>query len=69
MFGGAAGMPIVQSIERLDLKPDDVLVIKCAGRITQENAEAIKAQMEKIFPGRKTLVLDSDLDLKVLRNA
>lgn len=59
-------MPAVVRISVAELKPDDVLVFECDEHVSSEAAERIKATAAQVFPGRKVMVLDKALKLKVL---
>lgn len=44
---------IVGDIARLRLTPGDIIVIRCPGRLSMDMREAIKATVEREFPGHK----------------
>lgn len=69
LFGGAAAIPAVKSVEMLEMKPDDVLVVKVNEHISQEAAERLRALCEIKLPGRTIMVIDKSVDLEVLRKA
>lgn len=66
-FGTSAAVPVVKSIERLDLQPNDTLVVTVEAHPSQEILSYLKEEFEKRFPGRKILIVSSEISLKVLR--
>lgn len=67
-FGLAPAIPLVRQIERMDLQPDDVIVITVQGHATQEKLENIKTMIESKFPGHCIIVHDSSIEIKVIRD-
>lgn len=59
-------IPGLTRIEKADVKPDDVLVITCAGPISEDTARRIKTTFEQIFTQQKLLVLPDGMQLKVM---
>ncbi len=68
LFGGAAAIPVVKSVEMLEMKSDDVLVVKVDGHISHETAEHLRALCEAKLPGRTVIVIDETISLEVLRS-
>lgn len=69
LTGGIAGLPAVDSIQRLELRSQDRLVVKVKGLISDDQAARIKAIIERNFPERIVMVIDNTIDLQVIRNA
>lgn len=69
LFGGAAAIPAVKSVEMLEMKPEDVLVVKCKRHISEEDAARIKALCDAKLPSRTVMVIDDTVDLEVLRKS
>lgn len=67
VFGGAAGIPAVQSIERLEVKPEDTIVVTYPGPLSDRTATAIANAIKGKFPEQKVLVLGEGMTIKVLR--
>lgn len=63
----AAELLDVAEVERLALKPGDVLVLKCPQHLTIEEFEEISARFKEMFPDTKCLVLEGGIDVAVLR--
>lgn len=58
----------VAEVERLALRPGDIVVVKIPWRISDEEATYVKAQTDEVFPdGQKVVVLDGGADIAVLR--
>lgn len=53
-------------VQRLQLKPDDVLVVKLATRLNEETRTRLVAHLEATLPNQRVLVLDPGMDLGVL---
>ena len=66
LAGGAAGVTAVKSVESFEVKPDQVLVVKVKGTITEEVAYGIKRLVEDKLPGQKVMVIDDQIDLSVV---
>lgn len=67
MAGTVVGFPAVKSVEVLDVKPEDTVIISVEGCISQETAERIKQVFHNELPNQKCLVLSEGISLKVLR--
>jgi len=59
-------LPPSTRVSVASLKPDDVIVIECDDHITQDTAERIKQTIERVWPGRKCVVLTETLKLKIV---
>ncbi len=65
--GALVSLPGITRISKMsDLKPDDVIVCECDGLIPFDAAERIRKTLELVWPGRKCVVLDDGLRLKVM---
>lgn len=53
-------------VQRLALKPDDIIVLTAEGHISSEVAKRIKEYAEQALPGRKILVLSGGMKIGVL---
>ncbi len=53
-------------LQRLEMKPGEVLVLKCQDRLPLAAVERIKAHFTNELPGVKVLVLDGGMDIGVL---
>lgn len=54
-------------IAKLEVRPGDLLVMKCKGCIDNETARRIKGQFTGLLPDRaKVIVIDDQTDLSVL---
>jgi hypothetical protein len=59
-------LPAVARISVAELKPDDVLVIECEGRVSAEQANRIKETLGQVWPGRKAVVFDEGMRLRIV---
>jgi len=62
---------LIEIIEKLKIKKGDAIILKTKPRLSVETKEQIKVAMDKIVNkmGKKDipiLILDSDLDIKIL---
>lgn len=53
-------------VQRLQLGPDDILVVTNPGRLPMEVSEYIRANLNRLMPGRLVLVLDGGMSIGVL---
>lgn len=60
------GLPAVARIHKADLKPDDVIVIESDEQISMDMAERIRINAERVWPGRKIVVLDGGVRMRVV---
>jgi hypothetical protein len=54
------------TVQRLELKPDDILVLKVPCTLQEDTAKRLRTAMEETFPGYKVIVLGDGLDLSVI---
>jgi hypothetical protein len=59
----------VGELQKLSLSPDDVLVLAFDVKLSRDQREAIRADMERSFPGRRCIVTDGGGKMGVLENA
>lgn len=59
-------LPSVSRIAVADLKPDDVLVVECDDYMSAQAVDNIKQALQQVWPGRKCVVLEKSLRLKVV---
>ena len=60
-------LPATATLTAAKVEPNDVIVVECDEPLSQQSAELIKAAMESVWPGRKCVVLDQSLKLKIVR--
>lgn len=58
-----------ETIQRLELAPDDLLVFKYPTRLPPEAQKGVQAAFKRIAPGLKVLVLDGGASLDLLGGA
>lgn len=58
-------LPEVARIATVPANSDDVIVVECDGLLSQEGAANVKAQIQRIWPDRKVVVLSGELRIKV----
>lgn len=56
----------VGDMQKVTLKPGDVLVVTCSHPLTDNNAEYLRKYIAESFPGHKCLVLGDGLKLGVV---
>jgi hypothetical protein len=56
-------------IARLDLRPGDILVVKCSDLLTREATVHLHEVIQRIIPGQKALILEHGMDLAILTAA
>lgn len=61
-----ADLPKVQSVERLEINPETVLVITIDDHISAENAARIRDTIAAPFPGVKVMILDGGMKLSTI---
>lgn len=59
-------LPAIERISRADLQPDDALVVECDMPVSSDAAQHIRTLVQDVWPGRKCLVLDQGLKMKVV---
>lgn len=57
----------IASITPICLGKDDVLVIRCEGKLSGEQVERLRKHFAQIWPGQKSLILDGGMALEVMR--
>ena len=67
MFAGVAGIPAVKSVETLDVKKDDTIVLKFEEHLRPSAVGFIRDTMAEKFPGQKVMILDNGASVEVLR--
>lgn len=70
MAGGVAGIPAVKSVEKLELGPNDTIVIIYPGAISDQAADRLKRCLHGglgLNPTQKVLVLGEGPEIKVIR--
>lgn len=58
-------LPATARISVAQLKPDDVIVIESDEILSQNEMAEIREQVQRVWPGRKAIVLSKPLRLKV----
>lgn len=62
------GLPAATQITRIptELKPSDMIVIEVPGLLVDHQYELMRAQVQKLFPNNKVLVLTNDMKFRVV---
>jgi hypothetical protein len=58
--------PLLSSVQRLELEPGEVLVLKVGRKLDSATCHRIREELEGIFPTNKIAILDVDLDFSVV---
>lgn len=56
----------IDSIKRMELKPGDILVLKCERHLSLFTRDKLRQQVEEQFPDHKCVVLSPDLSLEII---
>lgn len=56
-------------IARLDLRPGDILVVKCETKLTADMARRMQEVITRVTRGHRTLILEKGTDLAILTAA
>lgn len=59
-------LPAVARISCAELKPGDVLVVECDEDLSADSVQRIKETMTKVWPGRRVVVFDKSMRLKIV---
>lgn len=62
-------LPAVKSIEVANVRPDDVIIIECDHAVSQSTVAQIEHGLGRIWPGRKIVVLDQSMKMRIARHA
>lgn len=57
----------IRDVRRLQLGPDDKLVVRVTRPLTEEFVTVIHEQVKARFPAHEVIVLNPDVDLTVIR--
>lgn len=66
-----ADIPVsaIRSVDRLEVKPSQVLVVQAEHKLSKQEIENIRETMETAFPGCRCAVFDRGLTLLAVDNA
>jgi hypothetical protein len=56
----------IEAIKRLRLRPGDIIVLRCPGRMRKEGMDYLRKSMEFNFPDHKCLVLEEGMDIETI---
>lgn len=62
-------MPEIARITSSPVQPNDVIVVESTMALSSEAAARITSSLERIWPGRRIVVLDSSLTLKIVQGS
>ena len=63
---GGEGLEIEAEVQRMALRPGDVVVARCQERIRPEFAVYLRKQLRAAFPDNQVIVIDGGMELQVL---
>lgn len=63
------GLPATAVVTSAKVEPDDVIVIECESNVSDEAKNLIAASLNRVWPGRKVVVLDHGLKLRIVKAA
>lgn len=59
-------LAVVSEVQRLEVRPGDVVVVRCEKRIRPEFAVYLKKRIRAHFPDNEVIVIDGGIELQVL---
>lgn len=59
-------LPEIARISTAPIGPNDVIVVECDVRLSLEALQRIRLTLESVWPGRKCLVFEKGMTLKVV---
>lgn len=59
-------LPSLSSIQAVRMATDDVIVIEVEERLSAQHRENITEQITKLWPGRRVVVLDGGMKMKIV---
>lgn len=63
-------VPAVQRIERVEVRPSSVIVVTTEGHISQETAQRLTEQLQRVWPPpQRVVVLSGGMTLRVVDDA
>ena len=62
-------LPAITAIEVATPQPDEVLVVETPTLLSQDEIERLGQQLQQIWPGRKVVVMEGGMKLRVVRQA
>lgn len=60
------GLEVVSEVQRMEIRPGDVVVVKCEVLIRPEFKVYLQKQIRAAFPDNKVIVIDGGIELQVL---
>ena len=60
------GLEIEAEVQRMELRPGDVVVARCQERIRPEFAVYLRKRLRAAFPDNEVIVIDGGIELQVL---
>ena len=63
----AVGAGAALSVREARIEADDVLVLEVPEMISVDTAEQLKQRLERVFPGRKAIVLCDGIKLSIVK--
>lgn len=63
----AAELLDTAEVERLALRPGDILVFKCPMRLSDDDFTDLSARIKEKFPDTEAMILEGGMDVAVLR--
>ncbi len=58
----------IKSVQVLRLEPGDILVLRCAHKMSQHELMGVSEQLGTMFPGVQCAILDPDMKFQVVRS-
>jgi hypothetical protein len=58
--------PEVNEISRVELKPGDVVIVKCAMPLSESLYKSVREHLNAIFPGHPAFVIPADWEIQIV---
>lgn len=63
------GADLISEVQRMELKPGDVIVARSSVLIRPELRVYLEKQFNRLFPDNRTVIIDGDIELFVMAPA
>jgi len=68
-IGAMNEIEFVESLKIVEIKPEDLIVVKVKVLLTAQMSVLIKDHIKRIVPEARVIILDGDTDMGIIRGA